>query len=73
MWRLIVKHPIKDEVLNTIEGKSLQKIVKILNEQYDNNFITYNKLDNIKCGRNNALPFLTLERICFSYFKIQIF
>lgn len=63
MWRLIIKHPLKDEVLNTIEGKSLQKIVKILNDEYENNFITYNKLDNIKCGRNKALPFLCLERI----------
>ena len=63
MWRLIIKHPIKDEVLQIVEGKSLQKIVQILNKDFENNFITYNKLDNIKCGRNNSLPFLSLQRI----------
>lgn len=63
MWKLIVKHPLCDEILCEIEGKSLQKLTELLQQKYPNNFITYNKLDNIKCGRNNSLPFLTLERI----------
>lgn len=63
MWKLIVKHPLSNEILCEFEGKSIQKLTELLHEEYPNNFITYNKLENIKCGRNNSLPFLTLQRI----------
>ncbi len=64
MWRLIVKNPCDDtEILCNLEGKSVRDLVKQYDEKYNNNFINYYKLDNIKRGRcEKSYPFILLER-----------
>ena len=64
MWRLIIKNPCNDEeVVCHLEGKSVQDLVKQYSEKYNNDFINYHKLDNIKRGRTvKAYPFVVLER-----------
>ena len=62
-WELVIKHPLKNEVLLRIRADSIKKLEKILNDEYPNNFLTYNKLDNIKSGRNTSYPFIRLNRM----------
>jgi hypothetical protein len=64
MWRLIVKSPICDkEILCYLEAKSIAELVKQYESKYNNNFINYYKLDNIKRGRcEKSFPFISLER-----------
>lgn len=64
MWKLTILNPCKDdEVIDVLEAKSLKKLEDAYNQKYNNSFITYNKLENIKLGRcQKAYPFLTLER-----------
>jgi len=64
MWKLTIMNPCCENVLDVFEGKSLRDLEKKYNEKYTNNFITYNKLENIKLGRCvKAHPFLILERL----------
>lgn len=63
MWRLKVNNPCNfSECLFELEAKSLQQLVNKYKENFDNNFITYNKLENIKLGRSSIYPFIHLER-----------
>ena len=65
MWRLIIKNPCGgEEVLCHLEGRSVKDLADQYDEKYNNGFINYYKLDNIKRGRSEkAYPFITLERI----------
>lgn len=63
MWRLKVNNPCNyEDCLFELEAKSLQQLVNKYRENFDNGFITYNKLENIKLGRSNSYPFICLER-----------
>lgn len=64
MWRLIIKNPCDDnDILCNLEGKSVQDLVRQYDLKYNNGFINYYKLDNIKRGRSEkAYPFILLER-----------
>tara|TARA_R100001460_G_scaffold76905_1_gene117896 strand:+ start:130 stop:339 length:210 start_codon:yes stop_codon:yes gene_type:complete len=64
MWRLVIKNPCGgDEVLCHLEGRSVKDIADQYAVKYNNDFINYYKLDNIKRGRSvKAYPFVILER-----------
>lgn len=64
MWRLVIRNPCDDDdVLCKFEGKSIQDLVKQYDLKYNNGFINYYKLDNIKRGRSErAYPYVILEK-----------